>query len=151
MQARSISARSAVFLVIALGVAVFGGMFFFHHFFAAAPSAECEVYPLQVIASPSGRRQARQEQQACGGSEEVRTRVLVGESGSGAPVTAFEVVNSNALGAMSVGQRAMPLTLRWDGEDRLLIIHPVGVASRLPAGIYGGVEVRLQAASAGTH
>ncbi|MDB5806534.1 MAG: hypothetical protein JWN73_3856 [Betaproteobacteria bacterium] len=148
MQARSISARSAVFLVVALGVAVFGGMFFFHHFFATTPSAECEVYPLQLMLSPSGRRQARQEQEACGGSEEVRTRVLVGD-GSAAPVTAFEVVSSKALGSMSVGQRALPLTLRWQGEDRLLIIHPAGVASQLPAGSYGGVEVRLQAATAG--
>jgi len=149
MQARSISARGAVFLAAALAIAVFGGMFFYHHYFAAAPAAECETYPLQLKLSPSGQRQALQEQEACGGSEQVRTRVLVGKSGGAAPVTAFEIVSSKALGSMSVGQRALPLTLRWEGDERLLIIHPAGLASRLPAGVYGGVEVRLQAAPAG--
>jgi len=149
MQDRTFSARSAVFLVIALAIAVFGGMFFFGHFFGGNSDPDCQGLPIQVVLSPSGQRQARQEQEACGSTDELHTRVLLGVSGGGEPVTAFAVTTAKALGANSVGQRALPLTLRWEGENHLLIIHPASVASQLPAGTYGGVEVRLQTAVAG--
>ncbi|HEX4328471.1 MAG TPA: hypothetical protein VH105_16750 [Burkholderiales bacterium] len=151
MQDRPFSARSAVFLAVALAIAVFGGMFFFGHFFGGHSEADCQALPIQLALSPSGQRQARQEQEACGSTDELHTRVLLGASGGGEPVTAFAATTGKALGANSVGQRALALTLRWEGENRLLIIHPANVASQLPAGIYGGVEVRLQAAPAAGH
>jgi hypothetical protein len=150
MQDRTFSARSSVFLAVALAIAVFGGMYFFGHFFGGHAEPDCQALPIQLVVSPSGQRQARQEQEACGSTNELHTRVLLGGSGGGEPVTAFAAITGKALGSNSVGQRALALTLRWEGENRLLIIYPAGVASQMPAGTYGGVDVRLQAAPAGS-
>ena len=151
MQVRTFSARSAVFLAVTLAIAVFGGMYFFGHFFGGHTEPDCQALPIQLVLSPSGKRQARQEQEACGSTDELHTRVMLGTSGGGAPVPAFAATTGKALGANSVGQRALPLTLRWESEDRLLIIHPANVVSQLPPGTYGGVEVRLQAVVFGSH
>jgi len=150
MQDRTFSARSAVFLAVALAIAVFGGMYFFGHFFGGRSEADCQALPIQLVLSPSGQRQARQEQEACGSTDELHTQVLLGGTGGTLPVTVFTATTGKALGSNSVGQRALALILRWEGENRLLIIHPAGVASQLPAGTYSGVEVRLQAVPAGS-
>ena len=59
--------------------------------------------------------------------------------------TAFLAVTGKALGAMAIGQRALALTLRWEGDDSLVIVHPAGVVPQLPPGEYGGVKVRYAA------
>ena len=147
MQFRLLSAGKTAFLAFALAFAVVGGMLFFH-FYGDWEDADCQAYPMQVVISPGGSRRAEQEQEACASTDKLRTRVLVSGAagGSAAPVVAYQVETGNALGAMAVGQRSVPLTLRWEGEERLVIVHPLAAPSQLPAGPYGGVDVRLQAA-----
>lgn len=145
MQLRPFNINNAAFLGVSLAFALIGGMLYFD-FFGPWREPECTTYPIQVVASPDGQWRAEQEQEACGTTDQLRTRVLVGRSGAKEQAVGFLAVTDKALGSMSIGQRSLPLSLRWEEGNRLVITHPAGVASQLPAGSYGGVDVRLMAA-----
>lgn len=146
MEFRLFNANNAAFLGVSLAFAIVGGMVVFG-FFGPWREPDCQTYPIQVVASPGGRFKAEQEQQACAGNDQLRTRVLVSSAGSSAePVVAFESVTGQAMGAMSVGQRQLMLKLAWEGDDRLVIVHPQQAVSKLPEGTYAGVKVRSQVA-----
>jgi hypothetical protein len=113
--------------------------------------ADCQSFPVQMVLSPSGRFKAEQSQEACSSTDRLRTTVAVGEVGHGDPIPAFVSSTGEALGSMSIGQRSIPLNLRWDGDTALTIVYPAGVSSALPAGPYGGVEVRLESRPAPSH
>ena len=147
MQLRPFNMNNAAFLGVSLAFALIGGMLYFD-FFGPWREPDCRSYPIQVISSPDGAWRAEQEQEACAGTDQLRTRVLVGKSGGAEQAIAFVSVTGNAMGSMQMSQRSLPLTLRWEGDKQLLIVHPAAVSSQLPAGLYGGVQVRLQAAAA---
>jgi hypothetical protein len=145
MQLRPFNMNNAAFLGVSLAFALIGGMLYFD-FFGPWREPECTTYPIQVVASADGQWRAEQEQEACGTTDQLRTRVLVGRVGAKDQAVGFLAVTDKALGSMSIGQRSLPLSLRWDEGNKLVIGHPPGVASSVPAGQHGGVDVRLVAA-----
>jgi len=141
MPLRSFKLKAA--LVGAVLLLVFVAGLFYIGYFGDWKEPDCQSYPVQVVTSPDGRWRAEQEQEACASTDQLRTRVLVGGSGAKEQAIAFVAVTGNALGSMSVGQRSVSLDLRWEADNRLVIVHPAWVRSQLPAGPYGGVDVRL--------
>lgn len=129
----SSNARRAALIAVVL-LAVFVAGLFYIGYFGDWHEPDCQTYPVQVLSSPGGTWRAEQEQEACISTDQLRTRVLVGRSGGKAPVPAFVAVTGNALGSMATGQRSVRLGLRWEGESRLVIVHPAWAPSQLPAG-----------------
>jgi hypothetical protein len=148
MPTRLFNPRIAAGLGAAIAVALVGGLFYIGYF-SDHHESDCQSYPLQVVLSPSGRLKAEQGQEACASTDQLRTTVTITRATGGvtpeAPATAFLAVTGKALGAMAIGQRALALTLRWEGDDSLVIVHPAGVVPQLPPGEYGGVKVRYAA------
>jgi len=142
MQIRAFNLKIAAILGLAV-LCIFVGGLFYIGYFGDWHEPDCQTYPVQVVASPSGRLRAEQEQEACASTDQLRTRVQVTIPGRPEPVIAFLATTGQAMGAMQAGQRSVALGLRWEGEDQLVITHPDWVQSQLPAGIYGGVQVRL--------
>jgi hypothetical protein len=147
MKLRAATVTTALLCFVTLMLVFMGGLYYIGYFHDWE-EADCQDYPVQGVASPSGRLRAAQEQEACRSTDQLRTRVTITKPGQAEPVVAFIAVTGSALGSMATGQRSLPLSLRWEGEDRLVIVHPAWVASQLPAGPYGGVEVRLEAKGA---
>lgn len=147
MKLRAATVTTALLCFVTLMMVFMGGLYYIGYFHDWE-EADCQGYPVQGVASPSGRLRAAQEQEACRSTDQLRTRVTITTPGQAEPVVAFIAVTGSALGSMATGQRSLPLSLRWEGEDRLVIVHPAGVASQLPAGPYGGVQVRLEAKGA---
>jgi hypothetical protein len=141
MPLRSFKFKAA--LVVAVLLLVFVAGLFYIGYFGDWKEPDCQTYPVQVSTSPDGRWRAEQEQEACASTNQLRTRVLVGTSGAKEQALAFVAVTDDALGSMSVGQRSVSLDLHWEAGNRLVIAHPAWIKPQLPAGLYGGVEVRL--------
>jgi len=144
MKLRAATFATALLCFVTLVMVFMGGLYYIGYF-QDWEEADCQGYPVQGVASPSGRLRAEQEQEACRSTDQLRTRVTIAAPGQAEPVVAFIAMTGSALGSMATGQRSLPLTLRWESESRLVIVHPAGVASQLPAGPYGGVQVRLEA------
>lgn len=143
MSTRLFNPKVAAFMGLAIAIVLVGGLFYVGYF-SDHHEPDCQSYPLQVVLSPSGNYKAEQEQVACATTDQLRTSVTITPAQGGAPVTAFLAVSGKALGAMAAGQRTMPLALRWEGDSALVISHPPALHSQLPAGPYGGVNVRYE-------
>ncbi len=144
MQVRLFNANNAAFLGVTIAFAIIGGLLY-AGWFGEWREPDCQTYPVQSTASPQGSFRALHEQEACGSTDALRTVVLIAGGGGRAPVAAFTAVTGKALGVMSIGQRSLPLVLRWTGEHQLVITHPASVTPQLPGGTYGGVMVTLEA------
>jgi hypothetical protein len=60
----------------------------------------------------------------------------------------FAATTKDALGAMSVGQRSVPLALIWKSDAELVISYPAGVEpDKIPASS-AGLKVTLMAQAA---
>ena len=108
---------------------------------------ECDALPVQSVASPSGAHRAIHEQEACRSTDQLRTTVVVrsvNATGSTSHALVFSSVTGSALGAMSVGQRSLPLLLRWNGETELVIGYPSAVKPEAPSVIATGLRVVLE-------
>ncbi len=103
---------------------------------------DCTHYPVQSIASPSGALRAIQEQEACGSTDRLRTTVMVHQAGKPDGILVFSVVTGKALGAMSVGQRTLPMALRWNGDAELAIDYPAEAKPETPSPA-GGAWLRV--------
>ena len=67
----------------------------------------------------------------------------VNATGSTSHALVFSSITGDALGAMSVGQRSLPLILRWNGEAELAISYPVNVKPEAPSALASGIRVVL--------
>ena len=105
---------------------------------------ECTGYPVQGVASPSGALRAIQEQEACGSTDRLRTTVMVHQAGRSEGALVFDVVTGKALGAMSVGQRTLPLVLRWKSDAELVIDYPAAAKPETPVVAGGALRVTYQ-------
>jgi hypothetical protein len=68
----------------------------------------------------------------------------VNATGSTTMALVFSSVTGSALGAMSVGQRSLPLILRWNGDAELVIGYPADVKPEAPAAWATGLRVVLE-------
>ena len=108
---------------------------------------ECDSLPVQNVASPSGLRRALHDQEACRSTDKLRTSVVVrsvNPSGSTSLALVFAATSSDALGAMSVGQRSLPIALFWKSEAELVISYPESVVPDKISGAGAGLKVVLQ-------
>ena len=140
---RLFNANNAAFLGVTLAfgaVAVALGLGWFGEW----REPDCTAYPVQSVASPSGRLRAVQEQEACGSTDRLRTSVILHLDGAPEGIEVLRVETGSALGAMSVGQRSLPLRLEWAGDARLSIHHPAGLSPTLADSADG---VRIEAHS----
>ncbi len=112
---------------------------------------ECDSLPVQNVASPSGQRRALHDQEACRSTDLLRTVVVVrsiNPSGTTSTALVFAATTKDALGAMSVGQRSLPLALSWKNDAELVISYPAGVTpDKIPAS-GAGLKVTLIAQAA---
>ena len=107
---------------------------------------ECDSLPVQNVASPSGLRRALHDQEACRSTDQLRTSVVVrsaNPSGSTSLALVFAATTKDALGAMSVGQRSLPLNLTWKGDAELVIGYPAGVVPDKIPGSSAGLRISL--------
>ncbi len=146
MQFRLFNANNAAFLgvTIAFGAVAIAMMM---GAFGEWREPECDALPVQSIASPSGARRAIHEQEACRSTDKLRTTVMVrsvNATGSSSHVLVFSTVTGDALGAMTVGQRTLPLLLRWKGDAELVIGYPAGVKPEAPSVLATGLRVVLE-------
>ena len=140
MQIRLFNANNAAFLGVtiafgAVAAAMVMGLF------GEWREPDCQSYPVQSVASPSGNLRAVQEQEACGSTDRLVTTVSVRSGQSDTQSLAFRSVTGSALGAMSVGQRSLPLTLRWNGDAELVIGHPADVKPEAASTAAPGLKV----------
>ena len=146
MQFRLFNANNAAFLGVtiafgAVAIAMVMGAF------GEWREPECDALPVQSVASPSGARRAIHEQEACRSTDQLRTTVVVrseNPSGSSSTALVFSSITGSALGAMSVGQRSLPLLLRWNGETELVIGYPANVKPEAPSALATGMRVVLE-------
>lgn len=146
MQFRLFNANSAAFLGVtiafgAVAIAMVMGAF------GEWREPECAALPVQSVASPSGARRAIHEQEACRSTDKLRTTVVVRSvnvTGSTSHALVFSSITGSALGAMSVGQRSLPLLLRWNGETELVIGYPANVKPEAPSALATGMRVVLE-------
>ena len=146
MHFRLFNANNAAFLGVtiafgAVALAMYLG------YFGEWRDAECNALPVQSIASPSGARRAIHEQEACRSTDKLRTTVVVrsvNATGSSSHALVFSTVTGDALGPMSVGQRSLPLLLRWNDDAELVIGYPAGVKPEAPAAWAPGLRVVLE-------
>ncbi len=123
MQIRLFNANNAAFLGVTLAFGAVAAAMVMGAF-GEWREPDCQSYPVQSVSSPSGTLRAVQEQEACGSTDRLVTTVSVRSGQSDSQSLAFRSVTGSALGAMSVGQRSLPLTLRWNGDAELVIGHP---------------------------
>ena len=108
---------------------------------------ECDSLPVQNVASPSGLRRALHDQEACRSTDKLRTSVVVrslNPSGTTSLSLVFAATTTDALGAMSVGQRSLPLALIWNSDAELTISYPAGVVPDQIPGSSAGLKVVLE-------
>ena len=150
MHFRLFNANNAAFLGVTIafcGVA----LAMYLGYFGEWRDAECDALPVQSVASPSGTRRAIHEQEACRSTDKLRTTVVVrsvNATGSSSHALVFSTVTGDALGPMSVGQRSLPLLLRWNGDAELVISHPAAAKPEAPSALASGVRVVLEPVSA---
>lgn len=145
MQFRLFNANNAAFLGVtiafgAVALAMYLG------YFGEWRDPECDLLPVQIVDSPSGARRAIHEQEACRSTDKLRTTVVVrsvNATGSTSHALVFSSITGDALGAMWVGQRSLPLVLRWNGEAELAISYPVNVKPEAPSALASGIRVVL--------
>ncbi len=150
MHFRLFNANNAAFLGVtiafgAVALAMYLG------YFGEWRDAECDTLPVQNVSSPSGVRRAIQEQEACRSTGKLRTTVVVRSvtaTGASSHALVFTTVTGDALGAMSVGQRSLPLILRWNGDAELVIGYPANVKPEAPAAWATGLRVVLEPVAA---
>lgn len=140
MQIRLFNANNAAFLGVTLAFgAVAAAMVM--GVFGEWREPDCQSYPVQSVASPSGSLRAVQEQEACGSTDRLVTTVTLRKEGSDSVSLVFRSITGSALGAMSVGQRSLPLTLRWKGDAELAIAHPADVKPEAASAAAPGLKV----------
>ena len=150
MHFRLFNANNAAFLGVTLAFGVVA-LAMFLGYFGEWRDAECDALPVQSVASPSGARRAIHEQEACRSTDKLRTTVVVrsaNATGSSSHALVFSTVTGDALGPLSVGQRSLPLLLRWNGDAELVISHPAAVKPEAPSALASGVRVVLEPVSA---
>ena len=146
MQIRIFNANNAAFLGVTIA---FGSvaLAMYLGYFGEWRDAECDALPVQSVASPTGVRRAIHEQEACRSTDKLRTTVVVrsaNATGSTSHALVFSTVTGDALGAMSVGQRSLPLILRWNGDAELVIGYPASIKPEAPSALGSGVRIVLQ-------
>ena len=140
MQIRLFNANNAAFLGVTLAFgAVAAAMVM--GVFGEWREPDCQSYPVQSVASPSGNLRAVQEQEACGSTDRLVTTVSVRSSQNDSQSLVFRSITGSALGAMSVGQRSLPLALRWNGDTELTIAHPADVKPEAASAAAPGLKV----------
>ena len=146
MHFRLFNANNAAFLgvTIAFGAVALAMVL---GYFGEWRDPDCQVYPVQTLPSPSGARSAIHEQEACGSTDQLRTTVVVrsaNPSGSTSMALVFSSLTGSALGIMSVGQRSLPLVLRWNGDAELMVGYPADVKPEASSASAPGLRVVLE-------
>lgn len=146
MHFRPFNANNAAFLgvTIAFGVVALAMT---QGYFGEWRDPDCQVYPVQNVPSPSGKHSAMHEQEACGSTDQLRTTVVVRSanlSGTTSMALVFSSLTGSALGIMSVGQRSLPLELRWRGDTELVIGYPAGVKPDSLSSTASGMRILLE-------
>jgi hypothetical protein len=146
MHFRLFNANNAAFLGVTIGFGVVA-LAMVLGFYGEWRDPDCQVYPVQTLPSPSGARSAVHEQEACGSTDKLRTTVVVrSATPAGSSTTlVFSSLTGSALGIMSVGQRSLPLLLRWNGDGELIVGYPAAVTPEPPAGSPAGLRVVFEA------
>ncbi len=152
MPLRMFNPKLAAVLGAGVALTLVGGLFYIGYF-SDHHEPDCQVFPVQMVLSPSGAYKAEQEQEACASTDQLRTTVTISQAGGNSvpaepTPTVFVAVSGKALGAMAAGQRSVALRLRWDGDGELVITHPPGLLPNLPPGTRGRIKVRYEAAGA---
>ena len=140
MKIRLFNANNAAFLGVTIAFGVVAGVMVSGHW-GEWREPECDTLPVQNVASPSGARRALHDQEACRSTDQLRTSVVVrsiNPSGTTSMALVFAATTKDALGAMSVGQRSLPLVLSWKSDTELVIVYPAGVVpDKIPASSVG--------------
>lgn len=146
MHFRLFNANNAAFLGVTIGFGAVA-LAMVLGYFGEWREPECDSLPVQSVASPSGVRRAIHEQEACRSTDQLRTTVVVrsvNASGNTSMALVFSSITGDALGPMSVGQRSLPLILRWNGDTELVIGYPAGVKPELRSASAAGLRVVLE-------
>lgn len=140
MKIRLFNANNAAFLGVTIAFGAVAFVMVSGHW-GEWREPECDSLPVQSVASPSGVRRALHDQEACRSTDQLRTSVVVrsaNPSGSTSLALVFAATTKDALGAMSVGQRSLPLNLTWKSDAELVIGYPAGVVpDKIPASSAG--------------
>ena len=129
MKIRLFNANNAAFLGVTIAFGAVACVMMSGHW-GEWREPECDSLPVQNVASPSGNRRALHDQEACRSTDKLRTSVVVrtlNPSGTTSMALVFAATTKDALGAMSVGQRSLPLALSWKSDSELVISYPAGV------------------------
>ena len=148
MRFRIFNANNAAFLGVTIAIGAVALIMFSGHW-GEWREPECDSLPVQNVASPSGVRRALHDQEACRSTDQLRTSVVVrsvNPSGSTSLALVFAATTKDALGAMSVGQRSLPLALTWKSDAELVIGYPAGVVPDQISGSSAGLKVVLEPA-----
>ena len=140
MKIRLFNANNAAFLGVTIAFGVVAAVMVSGHW-GEWREPECDSLPVQNVASPSGLRRALHDQEACRSTDKLRTSVVVRSvhpSGTTSLALVFAATTKDALGAMSAGQRSLPLNLTWKSDAELVIGYPAGgVPDKIPASSAG--------------
>ena len=140
MKIRLFNANNAAFLGVTIAFGAVAFVMVSGHW-GEWREPECDSLPVQSVASPSGVRRALHDQEACRSTDQLRTSVVVrsaNPSGGTSLALVFAATTKDALGAMSVGQRSLPLNLTWKSDAELVIGYPAGVVpDKIPASSAG--------------
>ena len=150
MQFRLFNANNAAFLGVTLAFGAVA-LAMVLGYFGEWRDPECDALPVQTIASPSGARRAIHEQEACRSTDKLRTTVVVrsvNATGVTSHALVFSTVTGDALGPLSVGQRSLPLMLRWNSDAELVISYPAAVKPEAPSALASGMRVVLEPVAA---
>ena len=145
MKIRLFNANNAAFLGVTIAFGVVAAVMVSGHW-GEWREPECDSLPVQNVASPSGLRRALHDQEACRSTDKLRTSVVVRSvhpSGTTSLALVFAATSADALGAMSVGQRSLPLALTWKNDAELVIGYPAGVVPDKIPGSSAGLRVSL--------
>ena len=145
MKIRLFNANNAAFLGVTIAFGAVAFVMVSGHW-GEWREPECDSLPVQSVASPSGVRRALHDQEACRSTDQLRTSVVVrsaNPSGSTSLALVFAATTKDALGAMSVGQRSLPLNLTWKSDAELVIGYPAGVVPDKISGSSAGLRVSL--------
>lgn len=148
MSFRIFNANNAAFLGVTIAFGAVALIMFSGHW-GEWREPECASLPVQNVASPSGVRRALHDQEACRSTDQLRTSVVVrsvNPSGTTSLALVFAATTKDALGAMSVGQRSLPLALTWNSDAELVIGYPAGVVPDQISGSSAGLKVVLEPA-----
>ena len=149
MHFRLFNANNAAFLGVTIGFGAVA-LAMVLGFYGEWRDPDCQVYPVQTVPSPSGMHSAIHEQEACSSTDNLRTTVVVrsaSPSGSTSMALVFSSLTGSALGIMSMGQRSLPLLLRWNGDTELVIGYPAGVRPEARSVAATGLRVVLEPAA----